>query len=195
MGTREKWNDRYRAATGDQPASRVLRENLHLLPCDGCALDLACGLGGNALLLAEQGLDVDAWDSAEVAIAALQDMASKRKLPVKARVRDVEENPPDPETFDVIVVSYFLERGIIPDLIQALKPGGLIYYQTFTRQRVSERGPQRAEYRLADQEFLHLFSELQILFYREDGCAGDMQQGLRDEAMLVGRKRPAPGAG
>ena len=104
-------------------------------------------------------------------------------------MRDVEANPPLPETFDVIVVSYFLDRGIIPALIQALKPGGLIFYQTFTHQRVSDRGPQRAEFRLADQELLHLFSELQVLFYREEGCVGDVQNGFRDEAMLIGRKK------
>ena len=97
MGIREKWNDRYRAVTGERQASRVLRENLHLLPRDGRALDLACGLGGNALLLAEQGLEVDAWDIADVPVAALQAMASKRRLPVKAQVRDVEVHPPGPE--------------------------------------------------------------------------------------------------
>jgi len=189
MNSKEKWNERYRDATGDRQASRVLKENLQLLPHSGSALDLACGLGGNSILLARQGLQVDAWDIADVAIAVLHDMAVERQLSIQAVVRDVVANPPGPETFDVIVVSYFLDRDIIPDIIRALKPGGLIYYQTFTRQRVTGRGPQRTEFRLADQELLHLFSGLQILFYREDGCVGDVQKGLRDEAMLVARKR------
>jgi tellurite methyltransferase len=190
MDIREKWNERYRAATGKRQASRVLSENLHLLPGAGRALDLACGLGGNALLLAEQGLEVDACDIADVAVAALQSVATKRQLPVRAQVRDVEASPPGPGTFDVIVVSHFLERGIIPDLIQALRPGGLIYYQTFTRQRVSDRGPQREEFRLDEQELLQLFSGLQVLFYREEGCVGDVQQGFRDEAMFIGMSKP-----
>jgi len=189
MSIREKWNARYRAATGERQASRVLEENLHLLPAEGRALDLACGLGGNAILLAQQGLQVDAWDIADVPIAALQELALRQQLSIQAEVRDVEADPPAPATYDVIVVSYFLDRDIIPALIQALKPGGLIYYQTFTRQRVSDRGPQRAEFRLAEQELLQLFSGLQILFYREEGCVGDLQKGLRDEAQLVGRKQ------
>jgi len=189
MSTRAKWNERYRGAAGERQASRVLRENLHLLPDNGRALDLACGLGGNAILLAQQGLQVDAWDIADVPVAALQEVALEQQLAIQAEVRDVEANPPGPETFDVIVVSYFLGRDIIPALKQALKPGGLIYYQTFTRQRVSDRGPQRAEFRLAEQELLQLFSGLQVLFYREEGCVGDVQQGFRDEAMLVGRKQ------
>lgn len=91
------------------------------------------------------------------------------------------------------VVSYYLCRDIIPAVIQALKPGGLVYYQTFIRQRVSDRGPKRMESRLADQELLHLFSGLQVLFYREEGCVGNVQKGIRDEAMLVGRKKGASG--
>jgi len=189
MSLKEKWNERYRTATDERQAARVLKENLHLLPESGRALDFACGFGGNAILLAQQDLKVDAWDISDVAIAALQDVALERQLSIQAEVRDVEENPPATETFDVIVVSYFLDRDIIPALMQALKPGGLIFYQTFTRQRVSDRGPQRAEFRLADQELLQLFSDLQIMFYREEGCVGDVQEGFRDEAMLIGRKK------
>ena len=189
MTIKEKWNERYRASTGERQASRVLKENLHLLPGNGRALDLACGTGGNAILLAQQGLKVTAWDIADVAVAALQDMARKRQLSIQAEVHDVVTSPPAPETFDVIVVSYFLERDIIPAVIQALKPGGLVYYQTFIRQRVSDRGPQREAFRLADQELLHLFSGLQILFYREEGCVGNVQKGFRDEAMFIGRKK------
>ena len=189
MSIKKKWNERYRAATGERQASQVLKENLHLLPDTGRALDLACGLGGDSILLSQQGLKVDAWDIADVPIAALQDVALKQQLSIQAEVRDVAANPPVPETFDVIVVSKFLDRGIIPALIQALKPGGLIYYQTFIQQRVSSRGPQREEFRLADQELLHLFSGLQVLLYREEGCVGDVQKGFRDEAMLIGRKK------
>ena len=189
MDTRGKWNERYRLATGGRQASRILRENLHLLPDSGKALDLACGSGGNAILLAEQGLSVDAWDISDVAIASLQEAALQRHLSIQAEVRDVGGSPPRPESCDVIVVSYFLDRDIIPDLVQALKPGGLIYYQTFIRQRVSDRGPQREEFRLDDQELLRLFSGLQVLVYREEGRVGDVQQGFRDEAMFIGMRR------
>jgi 2-polyprenyl-3-methyl-5-hydroxy-6-metoxy-1,4-benzoquinol methylase len=189
MSSKAKWNERYHAATDGLKASQVLKENLHLLPDHGRALDLACGLGANAILLAQQGLEVDAWDIADVPVAALQDVALKQQLSIQAKERDVEAHPPQPATFDVIVVSYFLDRDIIPALIQALKPDGLIYYQTFIQQRVSDRGPQREKFRLADQELLHLFSGLQVLFYREEGRVGDVRKGFRDEAMFIGRKK------
>ena len=193
VNIKTKWNDRYRAATSEPQASRVLKENLHLLPDQGRALDLACGLGANALLLAAQGLEVEAWDIADVPVSALQDIALKRQLSIQAELRDVETHPPEPETFDVIVASYFLDRNIIPAMIDALKPGGLIYYQTFTRQRVSDRGPRRAEFRLADQELLHLFSGLQLVFYREEARIGDVHKGVTDEAMFIGRKKGVRG--
>ena len=188
MGMKEKWNERYRGAAGEPKAARVLKENLHLLPDSGRALDLACGPGGNAILLARQGLDVVAWDIADVPIAALQDAVREQQLSVRAGVRDVEASPPAPASFDVITVSYFLDRATIPALVAALRPGGLIYYQTFTNVRVSGRGPKQAEYRLGEQELLQLFSGLQILVYREEGRVGDVQKGFRDEAMLVARK-------
>ena len=189
MSSKSKWNERYRAATGQLNAAQVLKENLHLLPVNGRALDLACGLGANAILLAQQGLEVDAWDIADVAVAKLQDVALRQQLAIQVRVRDVEAHPPEAATFDVIVVSYFLDRDIIPALLQALKPDGLIYYQTYIQQHVSDRGPQQAKYRLTDQELLQLFSGLQVVFYREEGRIGDLHRGCRDEAMFIGRKK------
>jgi hypothetical protein len=34
-----------------------------------------------------------------------------------------------------------------------------------------------------------MFSALQVLVYREEGKAGDISRGFRDEAMMVARKR------
>ena len=188
MDTREKWNDRYRAATSGQRAAYVLTANLHLLPGSGTALELACGLGANALVLAAQGLSVTAWDISDVAIAAVRVRAAESRQTVRAEVRDVVACPPAPATFDVIVVSHFLERDIIPALIRALTPGGLVFYQTFTTQRVAGRGPRQAAYRLERQELLRLFAGLQVLFYREDADAGDTRKGIRDQAMYIGMK-------
>ncbi|HEB99563.1 MAG TPA: SAM-dependent methyltransferase, partial [Thiotrichales bacterium] len=65
-----KWDARYRESA-TAVATEVLVENRHLLPAVGEALDLACGLGGNALLLARHGLRTTAWDLSPVAIERL----------------------------------------------------------------------------------------------------------------------------
>jgi SAM-dependent methyltransferase len=184
-----KWDSRH-ADPGKQPsAALVLTQNRHLLPPQGSALDLACGLGGNALLLAEQGLDVSAWDISPVAIDRLTAAAQRKGLAnLVAEVRDVERDPPMPESLDVIVVSYFLQRELTTAIIQALKPGGLLFYQTFTRIAVATEGPSNPDFRLGDNELLGLFSPLKLRFYREENRLGDLTQGTRDIAMLVAEK-------
>ena len=186
---KSKWNKRYSEADDSEPqAAQVLRDNTHLLPDTGHALDLACGRGGNALLMARAGLQVDAWDISDVVVGQLQQYADEQQLPLSASVHDAEASPPQAGQYDVIAVSYFLDRDIIAQLIAALKPGGLIFYQTFARAVISARGPQSPAYRLADNELLGLFSNLQVLVYREEIDAGDSAAGIRDEAMLIARK-------
>ncbi len=185
---RLRWDARYRDAAGPGNACRVLRENLHLLPARGRALDLACGTGGNALLLAERGLDTEAWDISPVGLAVLQRTAAARSLAITTREVDLAHATLPRAAFDLIVVSRFLERALCPAIADALRPGGLLFYQTFTRERVGEGGPKNPEWRLARGELLRLFADLEPVVYREEGLLGDTSQGFRDEAMLVARR-------
>ena len=186
---REMWDTRHGDPLKRPSVAQVLVENLHLLPAQGSALDLACGLGGNALALAEKGLQTTAWDLSPVAVERLQAFAAERGLTrLTAEVRDVEGDPPPAGCFDVIVVSHFLSRPLIPHLSAALRPGGLIFYQTFTRIAVSDTGPSNPEYRLGDNELLRLFDGLRVRVYREENRLGDTDLGVRDVAMLVAER-------
>ncbi len=127
-----RWNDRYQQLTSAPQPCRALQDYQHLLPGSGTALDLACGLGGNAYCLAAQGLETWAWDISDVAIAQVHQTAQQRGLAIHADVRDVVAYPPEPTSFDVIVVSRFLDRRLTSALIEALKPGGRLYYQTLS---------------------------------------------------------------
>lgn len=181
------WNERYAGADATEASpAEVLRDFAHLLPARGRALDLACGLGANALLLARRGLQVEAWDSSAVAIERLSEAAALEGLDIRSDVRDVVLQPPQAGSFDVIVVSRFLERSLVSALQAALRPGGLLYYQTFIREAVhADRGPRRPEYRLAANELLGLFRGLRLIVYREEGRLGNLGAGLRDEAYAV----------
>lgn len=187
--TQEKWDALYcEAEVQPDATAQVLRENAHLLPKLGKALDFACGLGANALFLAAQGLETHAWDISQVAIAKLADVARTRGLAVHAEARDLAAQPPAPASFDVIVSCHFLERPLNPHLMAALRPGGLLFYQTFTLERVDDSGPKNAEYRLAVNELLTLFPGMRVLVYREEGLVGDIQRGFRNKAMLVAQQ-------
>lgn len=187
-GLREKWDARYRQAAAPGSPSRVLSENAHLLPATGDALDLACGLGADALFLARRGFRVSAWDLSPVAVEAVRAQAGKDGLAILPAVRDIVAEPPPAAGFDVILVSYFLERGLAPTIVRALRPGGLLFYQTFTRDAVSDRGPSNPGYRLGRNELLDLFKSLVLRVYREEGRLGDTATGCRDLALLVAQR-------
>ena len=184
---RQGWDEKHRQAEPGA-ASAVLVDNQHLLPACGRALDLACGLGSNAMLLAGAGLETEAWDYSPVALERLGERARRQGLNITPRERDVEQAPPEPDSFDVIVVANFLHRPTAPDLVRALRPGGVLFYQTWSRARVSDAGPSNPDFRLAEGELLTLFADLQPLLYREESDQGDTRRGLRDIACLVARK-------
>ncbi len=185
----DQWDARYRDAdaAAAQPI-RLLQAFSHLLPAQGSALEIACGLGANARFLAAAGLAVTAWDSSAQAIDKLAAAASG--LPLTAQVRDVVREPPPPASFDLIVVSRFLERALCPAIAAALKPGGLLFYQTFVRDKDPAIGPRNPAFLLERNELLRLFAGLELIAYREEGRLGDTRRGWREEAHLIAR-RPA----
>lgn len=184
----QKWDSIYQKKTSSSiEPSLVLAHYRHLLPKHGLALDLACGQGGNSFLLAEHGLQVDAWDISTVAINQIK-MRQQNHHRISANVVDISCRKIPPQSYDVIIVSRFLERSLIPDLIHALKLGGLIFYQTFTQEKVSTSGPSNPLYLLKKGELLNLFSSLVPIIYHDEGLIGDTQQGIRNEALLVAQR-------
>jgi SAM-dependent methyltransferase len=150
------------------PSTWIL-ENADLLPRDGKVLDVACGRGRHALLLASAGFDVHAIDRNPEAIAFLRDTAARMSLRVEARVMDLEtEPPPDlPSAFDAILVFNYLHRPLMPALQAALNPGGRIFYETFTTRQAERGHPKNPDFLLRDGELAQLLSPLAILRSRE----------------------------
>lgn len=184
-----KWNARYAFSGGSIPApSQVLSQGVRWLPeaalgeegkprVDVCALDLACGKAGNSQFLAERGFKVSAWDISETVIEEIH--GRHPFILHEAVVRDVSAHPPEPESFDVIVVSRFLDRDLCPAIGRALKPQGVLFYQTFVH------GLRNPDYMLVPNELLSLFSELHVLEYHEP----DKNARGKAEARLVGMRK------
>lgn len=188
---KHKWDEAYKHAefSGAAPA-QVLVDNVYLLPQSGEALDLACGRAGNAQFLAKRDFEVDAMDVSSVALDGLGTFIKQHELSISCELRDIESEGLGNKKYDVIVVSYFLNRELFPQIIAALKPEGLLFYQTWSQLKVDDRGPSNPEFRLKEGEFLELCSPLQTVFYRENGVLGDISDGLRNEAMIIAKKRP-----
>lgn len=189
-------NTKARRQAGDRapaerppPPAEVLARNRHLLPASGRALDLASGRGANALCLARRGgLAVAAWDNSAAALATLAFTARQHALHIACQRRDILRRPPEPASFDVIVVSRFLDRGLMAAIKRALRQHGLIFYQTFTKEKVDDRGPRNPAYLLDKNELLGFFNDWPLLYYREEGRTGDVRRGFRNQAMLVAQK-------
>jgi 2-polyprenyl-3-methyl-5-hydroxy-6-metoxy-1,4-benzoquinol methylase len=187
--TKDKWNKHYHSCEDEYPeAAEVLFQNQHLLPTQGTALDLACGRGANALCLAENGLTVSAWDISSSALEQLSLHANKKHLTINTEVRDISTQTPEANTFDVIVVSRFLDRTLMNDIKRAIKVNGLIFYQTFTKEKISESGPNNPDYLLDKNELLNFFIDWEIICYREEGKTGNIDLGFRNQAMLIAQK-------
>ncbi|TXL01416.1 hypothetical protein BMR02_03765 [Methylococcaceae bacterium HT1] len=94
---------------------------LFLLPSAGVALDLASGLGANALLLAKQGLTTQAWDISSVALRKLQQQADAHAIAIRTFTQEITTQSFSPNCFDVIVVSRFLDRSICNAIMERFK--------------------------------------------------------------------------
>ncbi|NOQ93397.1 MAG: methyltransferase domain-containing protein [Methylophaga sp.] len=182
-----KWDAIYENSSSSEPVE-VLLENAFLLPDHGVALDLACGLGGSALFLAEKGLISHAWDISSVALDKLKQKADEKNLKVLVKQIYIDENSLPKNTFDVIVLSHFLDRSLCNAIMDALKPNGLLFYQTYVRDKMGSCGPKNPAFLLARNELLQLFSPLNVLVYRENSLVGNLNFGERNEALFIGQK-------
>lgn len=183
-----RWDRRFAARQVPGEPAAILRDNLHLLPPAGRAVDLACGLGGNAVALAHAGLGVDAFDISAVALDKLARFAAERTLAITTHRCDLEDTGLRAADLDVVVCAHYLYRPLCADIIAALRPGGLVFYQTFTAVRVDDVGPANPDFLLAPNELLRLFAGLDIVVYREEADIGDTARGLRNVAGLVARR-------
>lgn len=157
----------------------------HLLP-RGDALDVACGRGRNALWLAEQGWRVTAVDRDAGALRELDREASRRGRSITTASIDLEGAGPalPGHAFDVIVVMHYLHRPLFPQLLAALRPGGVMVYETFTVAQAARGKPTNPDFLLRPGELRDLVGPLHLLAWREGEFDG------RDVASVVARKRP-----
>ena len=153
-----------------------LTSHSDLLTASGAALDLACGSGRHALWLAERGYTTTAVDRDPAAIDSVSREAARRGLSVQAVVIDVESDRAslEADSFDVIVVVYYLHRPLFPSLVAALKRGGVLVYETFTRAQAARGKPTNPAFLLETGELARLVQPLQIVRSREGDYDGRM---------------------
>jgi SAM-dependent methyltransferase len=127
-------------------------------------LDVACGSGRHLRALAGRGLRLHGVDRDGDALQSLHDIA-------ELRVADLESGPwpYGDQRFDALIVTRYLWRPLLPTLLDALAPGGLLIYETFALGQHTLGRPRHAEYLLQPGELLdRVHGRLRVIAY-EDG--------------------------
>ncbi len=155
--------------------SAWLIENADLLPRGGKVLDVACGRGRHALLMASAGCDVHAIDRDPEAIAFVRATADRLGLKLNAEVVDLDTEPRPALTsanYDALLVFNYLHRPLVPALREATRPGGRIFYETFTTLQAERGHPRNPAFLLKDGELAELMAPFAILRSREGDFDG-----------------------
>jgi tellurite methyltransferase len=163
---RRDWERRQRASAGPRAPEPSVVEMLDLLP-RGLALDVAAGTGRHSLLLGRAGFRVVAIDYAEAALRTMQSIARAEKLSVWPLVADLSVFPLPHRRFDAILNVNFLDRSLVPSLIEALRPGGALLFDTFLIDQAASGHPRNPDFMLQHYELRELLREMDLVRYRE----------------------------
>ena len=182
VSDQKNWNQRYLAGEFGfrEPDPFVMEAHKNylqpLLPAGSAGIDLAGGAGHHAVWLAQQGWRMVLADWSEAALAIAREKAAA--LPANNTLETVQGAALDVLTrfqeqerrFGFVLVSFFLDRAVLPLLPRVLAPGGLLLYRTYTvdNERLGNpRGPRNPEYLLRSQELLEVYRDMKILRYNE----------------------------
>ncbi|WP_436347034.1 class I SAM-dependent methyltransferase [Natronorubrum sp. FCH18a] len=195
--------DTFRSDDEPAPVVRTIVDELS----PGRALDVATGTGRNALALAARGWTVDAIDLSSAKLARAREREQTRERgqtperesgqplsgPVNWILADVDSYCFPNGVYDLIAVSFFDARDRLSDVIDALAPGGVFWYEHYLESPADEPGPGNP-FRFEPNELLTacLRSNLTILYYAEYRVESEPRVVLvaRDEDG-VSRWRPA----
>lgn len=159
-----------------------------LIPAGGEVLDLACGHGRHARFLARLGYRVEAVDRDAVALATLAGVEGIHTL-----CTDLEAGPWPyyAHVFDGIVVSRYLWRPLMPQLFNALAPGGVLIYETFMEGQQLYGKPHNPAHLLRPGELIELVAKrLTVIAFEQGEIRGDAGEPQVVQRLCARRGRP-----
>jgi tellurite methyltransferase len=132
------------------------------------ALDVAMGRGRHGLVLAALGFRVFGVDVSFEAVRTAFKEAARSGLVVRAWCADLTAAPLPQATFHAIVVTRYLQRDLFEPIRQAVTPGGIVIYETFTvGQRAFGVGPKSPDHLLEPGELRARFDGFDVMWYEE----------------------------
>jgi SAM-dependent methyltransferase len=123
-----------------------------LVPPGGTVLDVACGGGRHTRLFLERGHPVVAVD---IDVSGLADLVADPRVEVVRA--DLEAGGPFPlgdRRFAGVVVTNYLHRPLLPTLVGAVGPGGVLIYETYAQGQERFGPPTNPDFLLRPGELL-----------------------------------------
>jgi tellurite methyltransferase len=170
---KQAWNFRYSLKGffyGTQPIPFIV-DSLPYLPKNGKVLDLAMGEGRNGVFLAKLGYDVLGVDISDVGLKKAEELARKNKTQIKTQVADLSNFPLEENSYDVIIMSYYMGRELFPKIKRALKKDGVAIIENNTEEHLKYNPTMKPEWMLKKNELFEHFSDLKVLRFQniDDG--------------------------
>jgi 2-polyprenyl-3-methyl-5-hydroxy-6-metoxy-1,4-benzoquinol methylase len=177
----KRWNKKYQNNKIPDEPIKLLQEYAHKAPGKD-ALDIACGMGRHSKYLASLGFMVDALDISSVAIASLKGLKNIEAKEVDFDVYKLKEN-----SYDLIVCVYFLKRSLFEQMINALKPNGILIMETFVEDQENEREPSNPDFLLKKGELEKVFSKRCQILHSREYISSDYRGFKSKKAQLVAK--------
>lgn len=158
-------------------------------------LDLACGSGRNGLYLVDNNIPVTFADIKPEALGQVQQSLSyleprKQQLANCWQV-DFEQGQLASlagKSFAAIMVFRYLHRPLFEQLKAAVKPGGIVIYETFTEQQAQFGRPKNPDFLLKAGELREVFSGWKIIHSFEGVIPSANTEGKQAIAQIVAVK-------
>jgi SAM-dependent methyltransferase len=153
-----------------------------LVPAGGRVLDIAAGGGRHTRFFRARGHPVTAVDRDTGRLADLVTDAG-----VEVAERDLEGGAPfpfAPGAFAGVVVTNYLHRPILPDIVAAVAGGGVLLYETFARGQERFGHPHRPEFLLEPGELLEAVRGVLRVVAYEDAVLDDPPRAVQRIAAI-----------
>lgn len=165
---KSRWDKKYSTEKYlfGREAISFVQDHVDLLP-KGHALDIAMGEGRNGVFLATKGFQVTGVDISSEGLKKAGALAAEHSATITTMVVDLEAYDIPPNTYDVIICTYYLQRDLFPKIAAALKPGGMALIETYTIDHSQYRPRFNKAWLLQPNELLTMLPGLRVLRYQE----------------------------
>ncbi|WP_338451073.1 class I SAM-dependent methyltransferase [Niallia oryzisoli] len=194
------WNTRFKMENyvyGKEP-NVFLAEMQRKLQIKGRALAIAEGEGRNAVFLAEQGMDVTAWDYAESGLEKTKKLGKERGVKVHTELVDLSEASWKKEQWDEIICIFGhfpkeLRTKTLLGVRDAVKPGGYFLTEVYSYKQIpyNSGGPRELNFLYKPEEFLQTFTDWRFVHFFMGEVVrheGELHNGLSHVIQFIGQK-------